>query len=181
MVDAFDNNLFWVFSIETYQAPHVEDGLLLLQDRHGLDVNIILLCCWLGGCGIRVKDKSVQQLIDETLSWRKNVIEPLRQMRRMIKRELPAVSKLDTERFRKHVKRVELEAEKFQQDVLYHILTTLPGLNAKDADRAGLMRSNLLTLFAVSQCDVDRVVIRPLLERLITSACDVMQISESEG
>ncbi len=67
MGTAIDDNLFWVFSLEVYQAPYVEDGLLLLQDRHGFDVNIILLCCWLGGRGIRIKDKSVQRLIEETL------------------------------------------------------------------------------------------------------------------
>ena len=42
---------FWAFSLEFYARPGVAEACLALQDRHGLDVNILLLCCWLGWSG----------------------------------------------------------------------------------------------------------------------------------
>ena len=43
--DAADE--FWQFSLEVYARPQVADLCLVLQDEHGFDVNILLLCLWL--------------------------------------------------------------------------------------------------------------------------------------
>lgn len=171
-------NLFWDFSIEVYQVPHVEDGLILMQDRHGLDVNLILLCCWLGGSGVRLKEKSMLTLLEKTTDWRQNIVEPLRQLRRVMKRDFPVLEGRSTENVRQQIKKAELDAEKFQQDLLYEMLQSLPGLDAREADRSGLMRANLLTLLSVTQCEADRTVIRPLLERLISASSHAMGLAD---
>ena len=178
MDNFIDDNEFWKFSLTIYRAPHVEDGLLLMQDRHGLDVNLILLCCWLGGRGVRLKENSLSLLIKETKPWREKVVEPLRHLRRMIKREIPICANLPTETIRQQIKVVELESEKFQQDILYSMLESLHGLDARDADRPGLMRANLLSLLSAVDCQSERAVIRPLLERMITASSQIMGIVE---
>ena len=39
---------FWNFSIAIYSASAVQDECLNLQDQFGLDVNLVLLCAFLG-------------------------------------------------------------------------------------------------------------------------------------
>jgi len=181
MVEGAGENLFWEFSLKIYHKPQVEDGLLLMQDRHGLDVNLVLLCCWLGGQGIRLKEKPIKLLLAETVVWRQQIIEPLRHMRRMMKRDMAICGSLPTETVRQHVKTAELEAEKFQQDMLYDKLNRLLGLDARGADRAGLMRINMLTLISATGCESDKGVLRPLLERIITASSQVMGGVEGDG
>src|SRR4051794_40049185 len=44
---------FWRFSLALYARPGVADALIALQDRAGLDVNVILFGLWIGarhGC-----------------------------------------------------------------------------------------------------------------------------------
>ena len=39
---------FWQFSGAVYAHPGVAEACLDLQDRHGLDVNLLLFCAWAG-------------------------------------------------------------------------------------------------------------------------------------
>ena len=39
---------FWDFSLALYGRPGVAPALIGLQDRLGLDVNMLLYCCWAG-------------------------------------------------------------------------------------------------------------------------------------
>src|SRR6266446_6977864 len=41
----------WHFSCAFYAQPGVSEALLALQDRAGLDVNLILFALWRGACG----------------------------------------------------------------------------------------------------------------------------------
>src|ERR1700738_5469821 len=43
----------WRFSCAFYAQPGVSEALLALQDRAGLDVNLILFALWQGACGRR--------------------------------------------------------------------------------------------------------------------------------
>ena len=42
---------FWDYSLALYGRPGVEACCLRLQDRLGVDVNLLLLCCWLAARG----------------------------------------------------------------------------------------------------------------------------------
>jgi uncharacterized protein (TIGR02444 family) len=37
-------NAFWDFSLKVYAAAGVADECILLQDRFGIDVNLLLFC-----------------------------------------------------------------------------------------------------------------------------------------
>ncbi len=120
--------------------------------------------------------------MEKTKVWRLQVIEPLRKLRRQMKRDMLVVGELQTSAVRDQVKASELAAEKFEQDLLYNMLDTLPGHDARDADRPGLMRANMLSYLAIEGCVAERDVIRPLLERLIETSSQILGIdAETES
>ena len=47
----FSPERFWQFSLKTYAKTGVKSACLKAQDDFGADVNLLLLCCWLGQSG----------------------------------------------------------------------------------------------------------------------------------
>jgi uncharacterized protein (TIGR02444 family) len=106
---------FWAASLELYARPDVAAACLRLQDERGLDVNLLLLCCWFARSGRgRLSEDDLATAEARAASWRRDVIEPLRAMRRELK-ELPdgASSPLYVE-----LKQLELRAEREEQRLL---------------------------------------------------------------
>ncbi len=110
-------NLFWAFSLEAYGRPGVAEACLALQDRHGLDVNLLLYCCWAGACGRVLSDAEVERLVAAVKPWRSAAVEPLRSLRRWLKDAEGARPDLAAS-FRERVKALELEAERIEQQTL---------------------------------------------------------------
>jgi uncharacterized protein (TIGR02444 family) len=81
-------NPFWDYSVALYRQPEVEAACLELQRRHGLDVNLVLLCCWQGSLGGRLDAETWRQLRALVGSWQAEVIRPLRALRRRLKVQL---------------------------------------------------------------------------------------------
>ncbi|MBE9556297.1 MAG: TIGR02444 family protein [Proteobacteria bacterium] len=105
----FPDHPFWDWSLDIYGRPGVEKILLDLQNRHGLDVNLLLFACWTGATGRgRLVDEDWRRLADGTVDWRANVVEPLRAIRRHLKGrdEMPGAAAMHEK-----VKALELEAE----------------------------------------------------------------------
>ncbi len=136
-------NPFWSFSLALYERPGVELACLRLQNKAAMDVNLALLCCWLGMRGVFLPKESLQHLIDQTEAWRQTVIGPIRDARIASKSvELPAEMN-GRDAFREDLKQVELAAERMLQDMLYLMLNELPGKDGREADPGGLVRGNL--------------------------------------
>jgi uncharacterized protein (TIGR02444 family) len=105
----------WEFSLATYAAPGVADECLALQDRHGLDVNIALFCCWYGWSGRgRLTAAGIAAAEARVADWTRDVVVPLRAVRRALKPlAAPQAATLRTS-----VKRLELDAEREEQRLL---------------------------------------------------------------
>ena len=107
---------FWDFSLRVYGQPGVAPACLELQDRHGLDVNLLLLCCWLGHCQKAKPSRAqVAALADAVAAWHNDVVRPLRQARRRLKAPDAAIPPALAEALRREVKRIELDAEHIEQ------------------------------------------------------------------
>ncbi|MGB6977524.1 MAG: TIGR02444 family protein [Gammaproteobacteria bacterium] len=78
---------FWRFSLEVYQQSPASQALLHLQQQYGLNVNIMLFCCWwaCSGQGILVLPE-IQRLFAKTALWHNQVVVVLRNMRRRLKK-----------------------------------------------------------------------------------------------
>jgi uncharacterized protein (TIGR02444 family) len=78
-------NPFWDYSVALYRQPGVEAACLELQRRHGLDVNLVLLCCWQASLGGALDTETWRELRTLVESWQAEVIRPLRALRRRLK------------------------------------------------------------------------------------------------
>lgn len=143
---------FWDFSLEVYGAPGVADSCLRLQDRLGIDVNLLLFACWVGAAGGgRPKTDAWRALIRQTAGWRREVVEPLRAVRQRLKAATwPSVRPDAASSLRTAVKKLELEAERIQQMAiagLFHIVPDpAPGRAARAADAAANVEGYLCAL-----------------------------------
>jgi uncharacterized protein (TIGR02444 family) len=121
-------NPFWEFSLAVYGRPGVPAACVALQDRHGLDVNVLLFAAWAGvACGVALSAERLAAVDSAIAAWRQEVVRPLRAVRRRVKAEDDALYQ--------RMKAVELEAERIQQDRLFALggLTPQPGGDARVA------------------------------------------------
>jgi uncharacterized protein (TIGR02444 family) len=107
-----ERDALWRFSLAFYALPRVSQALIALQDRDGLDVNLMLFALWLGvsGCsrlsgdGLSAADRAISAI-------RAEIVEPLRALRQRLKHDPDA----GVQRLREGVKALELTAEKLVQ------------------------------------------------------------------
>lgn len=117
---------FWQFSGIVYRNPGVAAACLALQDRHDLDVNLLLFCAWAGTCGRRLDGGDVALLRTASRPWQDEVVAPLRATRRWLKQQASLPEDLG-ESFRDEVKTMELQAEMLEQLLLYQEVEIAPG------------------------------------------------------
>ena len=154
MTDAAAGAGFWDWSLKTYRAEGVEARLLTLQDKHALNVNILLWCAWVAERFSKVDDIVLRKAIDLTSIWSREVVNPIRNARRALKsppREAPPEA---AALLRGKLKDAELDAEKIEQDILadlaeralaprfgaVHPLSKTRRLMARYAELAGAVR-----------------------------------------
>ena len=137
-----DAKALWKFTVAFYGRPGVAPMCLSLQDKCGLDVNLLLFLGWLG-----LQDKaphSISALEEAVRAWRENVITPLRTTRRYL-REDRAVG---VQALREQLKKDELVAERLEQEILLSAVEVIPA----NQDRTASMRAYLSpTRFDLSQ------------------------------
>lgn len=103
----------WAFSLAVYSREGVADECLGLQERLGLDVNILLLAAYLGAVeNVRLEGSDIAAANAEAVHWQAHIVRPLRHVRRTLK-------PLSAEALRAQVKAAELEAEKIEQGLLW--------------------------------------------------------------
>lgn len=129
---------FWRFSLRLYARPGVESACLWLQDHWGADVNLLLLCCWLGREG-RVADRRLlREARAAVAAWRREVVLPLRQVRRRLGKALPNVGAERATPVRRATQAAELEAEHVEQLLLAERAVRLPAGTRRGAAAANL-------------------------------------------
>jgi uncharacterized protein (TIGR02444 family) len=134
-------NPLWDFTLAVYPEAGVSDELIALQDRLGLDVNLLLFCAYMGGL------RSVTLTADElgavraaVMPFQRDVISPLRTARRALK----PVDAEAAQALRESVKKDELQAEKIEQALLWAECERLSGRTA--GDRATALYGNIAAL-----------------------------------
>lgn len=118
MTDGTDFPL-WNFALSVYSAPGVGDELIDWQDRTGGDVCLLLALCFATRRGFQVTSRTARYLDAKVITWRREVILPLRAVRRALKGA-------GAEAIRQKVKEIELEAEKTQLRQLERLVADLP-------------------------------------------------------
>jgi uncharacterized protein (TIGR02444 family) len=125
---------FWDYSLELYGRPQVEDACLDLQRRHGLDVNLLLLCCWLGARGVGLDRAALARAELAVRAWQVEVVRPLRAVRRRLKAKLVDPDPMSVhegwpdlaQALRRRVLALEIDAERLEQLALGCSVARLP-------------------------------------------------------
>src|SRR3954464_14665121 len=80
----------WRFALEVYQKPGVSDACLLLQDRHGCNVPVLLFAAWAGAeRGIALTADEVAAVNKAVGAWHRELVESLRAVRLRLKHGPP--------------------------------------------------------------------------------------------
>lgn len=109
---------FWESSLALYRRPGVPEACLRLQDRDGLDVNLVLWCLWLGATGRRLDAALLGRAMAAVAPWRARAVLPLRDIRRDLKPGVPGAPFAETNALRESIKKLELETERIQHLIL---------------------------------------------------------------
>jgi len=142
-------NPFWDFSLEVYGRSGVTEACLALQDRDGLDVNLLLLCCWAGAQERILDSVETARLMAAVADWQRCITWPLRDVRRRMK----AIAGADAGRLgalRHGVKDCELAAERIAQDLLYDALPPAAPANPTATRQAACAAATLAAYLAVA-------------------------------
>jgi len=169
-----DGEGFWDFSLRVYAREGVAGACLTLQEQLQVDVNLLLYCCWLGHSGTVLDSARLARALAFSQPWAQQVVRPLRGARRWMKAQ-PDSAKHDADTeyqsLRDAIKRVELQAERFQQHALA-ALTAASDTPAPPVERRlELMASNLKNYLGAAEIEIDTQV-GNLLTTLLVAASD---------
>ncbi len=133
---------FWQFSLGFYAEPGMAQACLQLQDSCGADVNVLLYLLYLARAGRRIDGAALERIDSLAREWRAAVVAPLRGVRTRIKTTVGAFEPATTGALRAEVQRVELAAERLQQETMER-LAPAQDLGVPCADAAACARDNL--------------------------------------
>lgn len=122
---------FWRFSLRFYRQRDVADACITLQEKAGVDVNLLLFLLWHATKKRALSTAEVAELESRIAPWRNMTVIPLRTMRRALKSPPVLVSGAAADVFRTKIKAVELEAERLQQEAMHEL--AVPSLLGADA------------------------------------------------
>jgi uncharacterized protein (TIGR02444 family) len=164
---------FWNFSIAVYGASAVQDECLSLQDQFGLDVNLVLLCAFLGAVhGVTLTSDDIATVRQEVGQWHEQIVRPLRAVRRHLKtinlQDADAASAAD---LRRQVKAAELESERIEQILLERWADTRLAAWPRGKLRDAVV-ANLQALLAAYGIGPERLVAAQAMPHLIAAALD---------
>ncbi|WP_247881209.1 TIGR02444 family protein [Skermanella sp. TT6] len=131
----------WRFALALYGRPGVSDRCLMLQDRHGCDVTVLLFAAWAGaarGIGLSAQDLAAARTAVE--AWHEEVVRPLRAVRRRLKHGPPPAPSGRTGELRAGIQAIEIEAERIELEVL---AGRLPAAAASGQPSPELVLANL--------------------------------------
>ena len=105
--------------MEIRPRPEVPPAALRLQDRDGLDVNLVLWAIWLGQTGAAPLDERfAAAAVAQVMPWRDMVVRGLRGIRQAMKPDVPGAPAGDANELREKIKKLELEGERIQHLIL---------------------------------------------------------------
>lgn len=98
----------WDWAVAAYGRPGVEAICLSLQDDDGQSVCLLLWAAWRGP----VAADDVEAAVETARAWHRTTIDPLRAVRRTLKKPVPDMDDGRREAVRAEIKRAELKAER---------------------------------------------------------------------
>lgn len=106
-----------------YARQGVPDACLHLQDRHDLDVNLVLFAAFVGAeLRHRLTAANAEAARARVDTWHREVVRPLRAVRKRLKTGPAPAPTETTAHLRRRIQQVEIEAELIELDELGGII-----------------------------------------------------------
>ena len=168
----------WRFSLAVYRGAGVQEECLDVQERFGVDVNLLMLCAYVGAIeGAVMSASDVADALDATGAWHADVVRVLRQARRSLK---PLAETGDLAQvvaaLRLKVKAAELEAEQIEQAMIWTWLRAHAGKWRRREPRQALV-ANVFALLV--RCGATGAQADPL--RVLPQFCAAALRVDSRG
>jgi uncharacterized protein (TIGR02444 family) len=94
----------------------VAPACLDLQERHGIDVNALMFCLWLGASGRGPAPRAaLDAAFDAVAGWHDEVVRTLRPLRRRLKPGFDPIDAGLVQTLRARLQKVEIDAEHVEQ------------------------------------------------------------------
>jgi uncharacterized protein (TIGR02444 family) len=141
---------FWTFSLTVYREPAVQQECLLLQDRYGIDVNVLLFCAYVGAVhGAALPAQDLRDVSGAVAEWHDKIVRGLREVRRVLKpiTSEPTPIAAPAGAMRETVKAMELEAERIEQMTL-ELFCAAHIAGWPQAEPAAAIADNIAALFS---------------------------------
>ncbi|MFG1465470.1 TIGR02444 family protein [Xanthobacter sp. DSM 24535] len=107
------------FALDLYGREGVSAACLRLQEKAGLNVNLLLFAAWFGGCRRRELSSDTAMAAEaHVAAWHREVVLPLRAVRRRLKTGPPPAPGERSAMLRSKVQAIEIEAEIVELDEL---------------------------------------------------------------
>lgn len=111
-----DAHELWEFAVALYEEEDVKAACLRVQARYGLSISLLLGAIWIGVNGLgRLGATDLETAIRRAVEWHRDVIEPIRALRRQLRQQPPAGVELQTQKLRHQLVEAELGAERIEQ------------------------------------------------------------------
>ena len=165
----FPEHPFWDFALRVYRTPGVSAACLEVQERLGVDVNILLFCLWLGEAGYgAVAPATLAKACAAVATWHEVVVKRLRAVRRVLKDGIdPAPSDLAAT-LRAQIQAREIDAEHIEQLMLADSVGPRPSATVDSAGvRAAHAAANVdvyLAHLKATATAADRAALRCLID-----------------
>jgi uncharacterized protein (TIGR02444 family) len=119
------------FALALYGSDGVADACLHLQNRHDLDVNLVLFAAFVGAeRRQRLTTSSLEAVRARVDAWHREVVRPLRAVRQRLKTgPAPAPNEI-TAHLRRRLQQIEIDAEVIELDQLGALIPVLEPMPA---------------------------------------------------
>jgi len=169
----FPPNDLWDYATRVYARGRAKDAFLTLQGRHGLDVNVMLFCCWVASSGRGTfRDGELESALRAVDAWRGNVIKALHGLKLHLKGDTAPAPRPLSDDLRRVVVESELHAEHIEVLMLH---AAMARVGTGTFDRLQQIEDSLVNLFGyLGQVEVqaDDADLAALIDILIAAFPD---------
>ena len=156
MAIEFEPHPFWDYSLEVYGRDGVSPALITFQDRHDLDVNILLLCLWMGHSGRgELTDKDFDHVFAVSANWNPEIVCAIRAVRIRLRDGVSLVSRDLSDAVRKNLLALEIDCEHVEQLSFAAGLDSREEKNGSSEERLNNCGRNIKSYFDRKECIPD--------------------------
>ncbi len=170
-----DAERLWAFAEDIYRRPGVEPACLKLQSRYGLSISLLLCAIWTGleGRG-KLGVSDVETTVRRAQEWDREVIDPLRALRRHLKLHPPKGVEEETRALRKQLIAGELAAERVEQRLFLNDYPGgAPASPSGERWRDAAWNAGLVVRRKCPSCDPEAV---SAIARILVEACTHLEL-----